>query len=91
MYHDTLRNQKRIKELYSENSSDFIVTKYFVKINLMMSKDGFTVELRQAFLAMKEAEKVNEEKLVKVHKYNKLNLKILMIKVKNFEIFYRPE
>lgn len=48
-------------------------------------------DVKVAFLSLKEAEKVNETVLNNVFKYIKLNLKILLTKVKYFGAFYKQD
>ena len=85
---DQLAVIKKISALYKLHPDSFEVTKYFVKIHSNVPKDGFLLDSKQAFNYFKEAEKINEEQLVKVHKYNKLSLKIQLIKIKYFDFFF---
>lgn len=85
---DQLAVIKKISALYKLHPDSFEVAKYFVKIHSNVPKDGFLLDSKQAFNYFKEAEKINEEQLVKVHKYNKLSLKIQLIKIKYFDIFF---
>jgi len=77
-----------IKALYDAHPEIFEVAKYFVKIYINVPKDGFLLDAKQAFTYFKQAEKVNEEALIKKHKYTKLTNKIHLIKIKNFDMFF---
>jgi hypothetical protein len=70
------------------NQDSFEVAKYFVKIHLNVPKDGFLIDAKEAFIHNRAAEKVNDEQLVKKHGYSKLTLKINLIKIKCFDMFF---
>lgn len=79
---------KEVAQLLKDNQESFAVAKYFVKTHLNVPKDGFLMDAKEAFVYVKEAERVNEEFLVKKHGYNKLSIKIHLIKIKNFDMFF---
>jgi hypothetical protein len=91
VHKDFYRNITAITALFSANQEDFIVAKYYVKIHLEQPKDGFALEVKEAFIKFKEGERVNAEYLIKKHNYNKLNIKILLIKIKTFDCFYTTD
>jgi len=87
-FKNQLDNIQKITAELKSNPDVFEVAKYFVKIHTSVPKDGFMLDAKQAFLYFKEGERVNEEFLVKKHHYSKLTNKLMIIKVKNFDMFY---
>lgn len=79
---------KRISALMTANPDSFEVAKYFVKIHLNVPRDGFLLDAKQSYNYVKEAEKVNEEQLIKKHHYQKLTTKLQLAKIKNFDMFF---
>lgn len=55
------------------------------------SKDSFVMDGKRAFIWFREAEKVNDEILIGKHKYDKLRIKLLLTKIKNYDCYYKPE
>jgi tetratricopeptide (TPR) repeat protein len=78
----------QIKSLLEEHPDSLEVAKYFVKIHLSVPKDGFIIDAKEAFNFVRAAERVNEESLVKRHRYSKMTTKINLIKIKSFDVFY---
>lgn len=85
---DQVYPKTEVKKLYDTNSENFEVVKYFVKIHINFTRDGYMLDVKQCFLQLLEGEKVNEQILVQKFSYSKLSSKILLIKIKTFEFFY---
>lgn len=58
---------------------------------MYISHDGMSLEVKSAYNHFKEAEKVNQEVLNKIYNYNKLNLKLLLRKLKHYNMMLKPE
>jgi hypothetical protein len=51
-------------------------------------KEGFLLDIKQSFKCLLKAERVNSEDLVAVHQWEKLNIKLQLIKIKHFDMFF---
>ncbi len=83
--------KRDITEIYNQHKDDFTVTKYYVKVLTYQPKDSMFIDLKIAFLDLKEAEKINKEVLIAEHNYRKLDLPILLKKIKSFSNFYKQD
>ena len=77
-----------LKALLEQNKDSFQIAKYFVKSYIKFSIDGYLMDFKETYMLFKEGEAVNEKYLVQLHNYEKLNNKILLIKIKLFELFF---
>ena len=77
-----------LKSLLEQNKDSFQIAKYFVKSYIKFSIDGYLMDFKETYMLFKEGEAVNEKYLVQLHNYEKLNNKILLIKIKLFELFF---
>jgi hypothetical protein len=91
-YHPNVsRNIGPIKELYNQNPEDFYLARFYVKTLIRQHRDSLISDLKQSFNDLKEAERINDEILVKKHNYNKLNNKFLTNKIKYYDMFFQPD
>lgn len=84
-------NVDAIKALFAKNPDNFKVAKYFVRSLANFSKDSFVMDGKRAFMWFREAEKINDDILIGKHKYDKLKIKLLLTKIKQYDMFYKPE
>jgi hypothetical protein len=75
-FKDQLGAVNAISDLLKANPEVLEVAKYYVKIYINVPKDGFLIDCKQSFLLFKEAQTVNEDFLIKKHKYSKLSTKL---------------
>eukprot|EP00347_Sterkiella_histriomuscorum_P010167 403377348 len=91
VYHGLGRSQQEIRDLQMKHDADFVIAKIKVKVMMDTPKDGSQIEFKTCYHYLLEAEEINTEILNGIYKYNKLNLKILLCKVKHFGVLYKQE
>jgi len=91
LHQDTVEKANEIKKVYENHKDNQKVVKYYVKSMSNSPYDGSLCEVKCSYLAFKEAEKVNEEELVKKFNYNELTQKLLYTKVKHYPQFFKQD
>eukprot|EP00347_Sterkiella_histriomuscorum_P014405 403360989 len=91
VYYGLGRSQQEIRDLQMKHDADFVLAKIKVKVMMDTPKDGSQIEFKTCYHYLLEAEEINTEILNGIYKYNRLNLKILLCKVKHFGVLYKQE
>jgi hypothetical protein len=75
----------------AENKDDLIITKYYVKTLIQFDEYQLSLEPKNAFARIKQAEKLDRTVLVTKHKHKKETIRIQLTKMREFRQFLTLE